>query len=102
MRELTPPIVIAGMHRSGTGLLVDLLSKCGGFFGARLDPNREDFFFLLRNEWVMRRAGGSWDYPLPTLRFLERPEFLDEIVSFFGSHVRSLSFSRYTGYSLHR
>jgi len=98
MGELTPPIVVAGMHRSGTALVVDLLQNSGCFFGARLDPNQEDFFFLLRNEWLMRRAGGAWDHPLPLLSFLSQPECFDSSLDFLRRHVRSPRFSRFTGY----
>ncbi len=66
-----PPVIVAGMHRCGTTMLVRLLTRVGGFFGTRLDPNAEAFFFLRLNEGVLRRAGGAWDYPLSTVRYLE-------------------------------
>ena len=86
-----PPIIVTGMHRSGTTLLVGLLSQLGASFGTRTDPNAEDLFFLRLNEWVMRRAGGAWDYPLPTVKFLGNQRFFDDVLDLLARIVRSES-----------
>ena len=41
----TPPIIIFGMHRSGTGLLVRSLERCGVFIGSYQARNNESRFF---------------------------------------------------------
>jgi hypothetical protein len=92
------PLVITGMHRSGTTLLVKLLSQRGLFFGAHLDPNLEDFFFLRRNEWLLRRAGGAWDRPMPVVEFLENSELRNEARALFTKHVHSWTFRHFTGW----
>lgn len=84
-----PPVLVTGMHRSGTTLAVKLLTQLGAFFGPRLDPNAEDYFFMRLDEWIMRRAGGAWDYPLPTLRFLSFPRFFEDTVLFLESRVKA-------------
>ena len=43
--KLISPLLITGMHRSGTSLLVEILEKNGIFFGAYQDHNRESIFF---------------------------------------------------------
>ena len=37
--KLTKPLIVTGMHRSGTTLLVQLLEKNGIFFGTHQDEN---------------------------------------------------------------
>jgi len=58
-----PPIIVIGMHRSGTTLLVHLLSALGIFTGWRKDPFGEALFFQFLNEWLLRQTGGAWDNP---------------------------------------
>ena len=43
--ENKEPIIITGMHRSGTSLLTNFLSDCGVFMGKSLDGNYESVFF---------------------------------------------------------
>ncbi len=58
-----PPVIIIGMHRSGTSALAHALSKMGLFIGRKLDKNQEAFFFQKHNEWLLRSCGGRWDFP---------------------------------------
>jgi hypothetical protein len=58
-----PPIIIIGMHRSGTSLLARLLERAGLFVGRALNDDHEATFFLQHNEWLLRACGGSWDTP---------------------------------------
>ena len=58
-----PPIIIVGMHRSGTTMLSKILEQFGIFMGWRKDPNNESFFFLRFNEWILYQANASWDNP---------------------------------------
>ncbi|MBP7145978.1 MAG: sulfotransferase [Acidobacteria bacterium] len=96
-RAATPPVFVTGMHRSGTTMLVNLLTRLGGFFGSRLDPNTEDFFFMRRNEWVLRRAGGAWDYPLPAKRFLAFERFFEDALDLLRHDVASPRFGDFSG-----
>ena len=57
------PIIVIGMHRSGTSLVSRMLDRLGVFVGARLDGNHEATFFLRLNSWLLRQCGGSWDQP---------------------------------------
>jgi hypothetical protein len=69
------PVCVAGMHRSGTSLLAQLLHRCGLDLGAPADllppaPDNPDGFwenrrFLAVNEQLLRRLGGAWDVPPP-------------------------------------
>ncbi|MEM7357105.1 MAG: sulfotransferase [Acidobacteriota bacterium] len=59
----TPPILIIGMHRSGTSLLARLLESLGLFVGWRLAANHEASYFNKHNSWLLSSAGGRWDTP---------------------------------------
>jgi len=57
------PVVVIGMHRSGTSLVAQMLERLGLFIGRVRDPNDEATFFLKANEWLLRQSGGAWDHP---------------------------------------
>lgn len=67
------PICIAGMHRSGTSMVADLLRQCGLYFGldshfipATSDNPRgyvENERFVSLNDEILIRCGGSWGNP---------------------------------------
>lgn len=92
-----PPVIVTGMHRCGTTMLVRRLAALGGHFGARTDPNAEDYFFMRLNEWVMRRAGGAWDWPLPTRRYLAHERFFEDTAAFLARSVAARRFAEFTG-----
>lgn len=57
------PILIIGMHRSGTSMIVRILEELGLFMGQDKDVNDEAWFFLRLNDWLLQLSGGSWDHP---------------------------------------
>lgn len=57
------PVVIIGMHRSGTSMITELLEKFGLFVGREKDINNEAIFFYNLNEWIFEQANASWDNP---------------------------------------
>ncbi|MCF8369924.1 MAG: sulfotransferase [Bacteroidales bacterium] len=61
--ENIPPIIVLGMHRSGTSLLSELLTQMGIFMGADWEDNKESKFFLEINEWLLKQAGVCWQEP---------------------------------------
>ena len=66
-----PPIIIIGMHRSGTTMVTRVLENLGLFAGWRKDPNHESLLFLRLNEWLLRQAGAAWDDPESVRRLME-------------------------------
>jgi hypothetical protein len=46
-------------------MITDVLEACGLFCGWRKDPNQEAWLFLKINDWLLRQAGGSWEWPAP-------------------------------------
>ena len=61
------PIIIIGMHRSGTTMLSKILENSGVFLGNNKDINNEALFFQKINTWFMRQVYASWDNPEPML-----------------------------------
>lgn len=57
------PVIVLGMHRSGTTLLARLLHEGGVFMGRRRNSHEEALFFLGQNEWLFRLAHAAWDQP---------------------------------------
>lgn len=66
-----PPVVIIGMHRSGTSLLTRVLQDHGFFMGLHTTRNEEAAFTNAVNAWLFREASATWD----------RPESMDELLA---------------------
>lgn len=64
------PVIVIGMHRSGTTPLVRILEHMGLFMGHDQDPNAEARFFLRLNEQMLAFAGARWDQPTAMRRLL--------------------------------
>lgn len=57
------PIIILGMHRSGTTMVTEMLKELGLFVGEDLDINCESNYFYKINYWVFRIGVSKPDYP---------------------------------------
>lgn len=57
------PLIIIGMHRSGTTMLSKILENLGIFMGIKKEINNESTFFIKINDWIMRQFNASWDVP---------------------------------------
>jgi len=58
-----PPVIIIGMHRSGTSMIANMLDELGLFSGTRKDLNHEAMFFQKLNDWIFHQCGTTWDHP---------------------------------------
>jgi len=90
-----PPVIVIGMHRSGTSMLTRLLEDLGLFVGWRKQADHEALFFLDLNQWLMAQCGGSWDRP-ETIRDLvghaEARALVRDYLEVSLRSVRSVSF----------
>src|SRR5690606_6756805 len=59
------PLIIIGMHRSGTTMITKLLEKLGLFMGSNQEVNSESIFFHRLNQWIMVQSNSAWDNPVP-------------------------------------
>ena len=71
---MNDPLIIIGMHRSGTSMVSRMLEATGLFVGHKKDRNHEAVFFLLIDKWLMSQSGGSWENPAPIRYLLENQE----------------------------
>lgn len=60
---MRPPVIVIGMHRSGTSMLTRFIQDMGVFMGRDLSENDESKFFMNLNRWLLFQAGASWDFP---------------------------------------
>ena len=75
------PIVVIGMHRSGTRLLVDVLDKLGIFMGADRQGDAESVTFMMINEWLFHQCGAFWSEPMSVHFMLSQPEVVEELAA---------------------
>mgnify|MGYP006423816889 CR=1 FL=1 len=72
--DVRPPLIVIGMHRSGTSMITRMLERLGLFLGTQRDPNDESRFFLEHNRWLLRQSGGAWDHPTSVDHLLDQPD----------------------------
>ena len=70
------PVILLGMHRSGTAMIARLLDALGLFQGSELQEDHESTWFLEINDLLLRRVNAAWDNPDPICSFLENPRRL--------------------------
>src|SRR5215207_5346770 len=58
------PLVVIGMHRSGTRLVVDILDRLGVFMGADRQADSESVAFMRINEGILHQCGAFWSEPM--------------------------------------
>jgi Sulfotransferase family len=68
------PLLVVGMHRSGTRLLADLLDRVGVFMGADRQGDSESVTFMQLNEAILHQCGGFWSEPMAAHFVLAEPE----------------------------
>lgn len=83
------PVIIIGMHRSGTSMISRMIEALGLFQGKEKDPNNEAFFFQHINEWLLRQSGGAWDYPGPLGLLLENARVRADAVELIRKRLAS-------------
>lgn len=72
--NVLPPVIIMGMHRSGTSMITRMLEMLGLFVGKKKQQDHEAFFFVNINDWLFNHSGGRWDYPEPIHYLLKDKE----------------------------
>jgi hypothetical protein len=75
------PLVVIGMHRSGTRLLVDILDKLGVFMGADRQADSESVAFMLINEGILHQCGAFWSEPMSAHFMLEQPNVVEQLAA---------------------
>jgi len=94
-----PPIIITGMHRSGTTLLVSLLQQAGLFCGNDQEHNLESQFFIKMNEWILNQAGARWDRPEGVAALYNEKELLEPLCCYLDFQLNTLKACSFLGIS---
>ena len=95
---MTAPIIVLGMHRSGTTMVARLLSHMGVFMGADVDANHESRLFQGLNDWLLTRAGARWDEPAPFDRMLADARFVAVQADYLATRLAGPARLRYLGW----
>jgi hypothetical protein len=91
------PIIILGMHRSGTSMVSELLDQVGLFVGAKLQDDHESTYFLDINDELLGRVNASWDHPLPFLDFLNCDDGVKMTTDALGADLCSSAVRQFLG-----
>ncbi len=89
------PIIVMGMHRSGTTLLTKILESGGVFWGALPDEYNESAFFQSLNEALFSMARSTWDAPESLKCFFKESEHRKRSAAFLGKRLREGFHSEY-------
>ena len=92
------PIIIIGMHRSGTSLISELLEDLGLFIGQHKDRNHEAMFFRRTNQWLLEVCGGQWYNPEPFDQLLEHPSARPLTADFLRFLLKTPRAANYLGW----
>jgi len=90
------PIVVIGMHRSGTRLLVEILDKLGVFMGADRQADSESVAFMLINEGILHQCGAFWSEPMSAHFMLAQPELAEHVAASAGEALAA-QLDKYAG-----
>ena len=75
------PLVVIGMHRSGTRLLVEILDRLGVFMGADRQADSESVAFMLINEQLLQQCGAFWSEPMSAHFLLAQPAAASQLAA---------------------
>lgn len=75
------PVLVIGMHRSGTRVLARLLNDLGVFMGADLQADAESVTFMQLNEAILHQCGAFWSEPMSAHFLLAQPELLEQVTA---------------------
>ena len=93
------PVIIIGMHRSGTSLASWLLQSCGLYVGGGNYPRtNENPFFVQLNSWVLRQCGVDWDLDDPVPSLMQCAPAADLMTDALSAAMRSPWSIRYLGW----
>ena len=72
------PLVVLGIHRSGTSLAVHLLTSLGLHMGYHLSRDAEAVFFQKLNRLIFNIVGVKWGFMDPLIDAMRSDDFIEE------------------------
>jgi len=91
------PVIIIGMHRSGTSMLARALSELGVFMGRRRTRNEECLWTNKINYWIFAQASATWERPEGMDTLLRDPDLCHTISDYMQGIVSGPACARYMG-----
>ncbi len=86
---MAKPIVVVGMHRSGTSLVSRLLDKLGILMGRDLQEDHESKFFIGLNKWIYANAGADWARPAALSELIDFEPAREKVVQYLITRLSS-------------
>ena len=96
------PLIIIGMHRSGTTMIVRMLRELGMFMGASLEENEEATFFLELNDWLLAQSQAGWYNPLNFKHITDEPVILDAFARYLDAYLATRKVKNYLGPQIYK
>lgn len=96
MTSAKPPVIVVGMHRSGTTLAVQLLERLGVYAGRDYGSNREARVFKNWNKWLFKQLSATWDRP-ENATFINVPQLEPHMLRVLEQQVGLLGAVRFLG-----
>jgi len=97
MNYFFQPIIIIGMHRSGTSMITKILREMGLFVGWDINDEYEAMFFLNRNEKILNACSCNWYDPGFLDNLLNYPFLRKKVINTLRNDFNSLNVSNYLG-----
>ena len=91
------PVIIIGMHRSGTSMLARALSELGVFMGRRRTRNEECLWTNKINYWIFAQASATWERPEGMDTLLKDPDLCHMICDYIQGIASGPACMRYLG-----
>lgn len=91
------PVILLGMHRSGTTMIARLLDELGLFLGAKVQGDHEAVYFLELNDLLFKNVNATWDHPAGMLAFLQHEAATRMSVRCLRGDLLSRSMRRFLG-----
>lgn len=81
------PVIIIGMHRSGTSMLTRTMQEFGFFMGRGTTRNEECRWTNSLNYWIFRQASATWERPIGVDTLLGIPELSESVTDYLAGVV---------------
>lgn len=98
MAHNQPPVIVIGMHRSGTSLLTWALQQAGLYMGTGSVRNEEALFTNRINAWLFRQASATWDCPESMDLLLADDQVRPWLVDYIGGITQGPAAARFLGF----
>jgi len=93
----TPPIIILGMHRSGTSMLARTLRELGVYMGRNRTRNEECRWTNSINYWLFAQASATWEMPEGFDTLLTDSDLCDILTDYMRGIASGPASVRYMG-----